>query len=175
MRLQLVSFLLLLLTISACTGSEQGGLTTNSAKNASDATTKDYLEFMEESLNTSTLLYSRLSPEVAKRIKKVEMPPEAKEVASCLISKIKKEGLASEYKEIIEANRRYVDHIKNTPTLTMQNLVDDPKFNEIQAQMQSETSERFTEISKECGVISMNIKLSSQMGVTEALKHMPEE
>ena len=57
----------------------------------------------------------------------------------------------------------------------MQNLVDDPKFNEIQAQMQSETSERFTEISKECGVISMNIKLSSQMGVTEALKYMPEE
>ena len=175
MRFKLVSSLFLLFSISACTGGEQGESNIKPAKNAGDATTKDYLQFMEESLNTTTLLYSRLSPEVAKRIKKVEMPPEAKEVASCLIAKIKKEGLTREYKELIEVNRQYVDYIKNTPTLTMQNLVDDPKFNEIQTLMQSETSERFTDITKECGVISMNIKLSSEMGVTEALKYLPEE
>lgn len=131
-----------------------------------------FLEIMEASLNTTTLFYSRISPEVAAMIKPVAMPPEAKEIANCVVQKSKSSGLLAEFDQSLALNEAFLQHIIDTPSLTLFTIEQDEQFVKIQEQQTSPKFEGFQTINKECGVLEMNIELSRKTGVYEAMKQI---
>jgi len=134
-----------------------------------------YLNMMEEALNTTTLFYSRVSPEVASKIMSVKLPPDAKDVVKCLVNEVKAKNLNSQFDESLRLNKKFLKYIKDTPSLTIMTLESDSAFQDIQSQMTSPEFEPLSQIGKDCGVLDLNMKLSMQTGVMEAFKYLPED
>lgn len=146
-------------------------LSLSTVANADDRVDR-FLEIMEASLNTTTLFYSRISPEVAAMIKPVTLPPEAKDVANCVVSKAKSDGLTAELDESLVLGEAFRQYILDTPSLTLLTIEKDEQFQKLQEQMLAPRFKGLQDHSKECGVIEMNIKLSAETGVYEAMKQI---
>ena len=159
MRFSIV--LIILFAISACS--------------SADDRASRYLTIMEASLNTTTLFYSRISPDIAKLIKPVAMPPEAKEVAECIVGKAKDDGVLAAFDKSLEMNERFLEYIRETPTLTLLTLEEDTRFIELQSAMISDEFEPLQKHAQECGAIKMNMGLTKQTGVYEAAKLLREQ
>ncbi len=153
--------LIILLVISACS--------------RADDRASRYLTIMEASLNTTTLFYSRVSPEVAKLIKPVKMPPEAKEVAECVVGKAKDDGVLAAFDKSLEMNESFLEYIRQTPTLTLLTLENDEQFMKLQSAMISDELEPLQKHSQECGAIKMNMGLTKETGVYEAARMLREQ
>ncbi len=145
-----------------------------SASIRADDRVAQYLEVMESSLNTTTLFYKRLSPEIAKQIKTVELPSEAGEVAKCVVDAAKKDNKTALFDESIKLNKEFRDYIINTPDLTLLTLEQDQEFVKIQNEMTSSKYEPFIKYTKDCGALDMNMKLTRSSGIFEAMKLMRE-
>ena len=130
---------------------------------------------MEDSLNTSTLFYSRVSPEMAAVIKPVKVPDEAKELISCMLEKVDDENLNTEYKNTISQVRQFMTYIEDTPTLTVMTMQSDAQFQAIQEKALGPEFEAINKIIEECGVLDLSMKLTMQTGVMEAFKLLPQD
>lgn len=128
-----------------------------------------YIALMEASFNTNTLLYSRISPEAAAKIKPVSVPPEAKEIAKCLVERAETEGLLAEFDSSLVLSQEYAKYIRDTPSLTYLTLGQDAQFVELQNQVLSPKFAPLQVHSKECGAIEMNIKIIGETGVYQAI------
>lgn len=182
--------LLTFLLITACSGDERDAQTNVNtqgigvAEKASfkakgtgwfeDSRVTQYLVLTEKSLNISTLLYSRISPEAAAQIKSVKMPPEAKDVARCLVEKVKENGIEEQFDQSMKFTQEYFEYVEKTPSLTLLNLDQDSRLQGLQVKMNAGTddSKMYQAVIKECNVIKMNIKASKSTGVMEAVKAM---
>lgn len=131
-----------------------------------------YLEIMEASLNTTSLFYKRLSPEVAKHIKPVKLPEEARKVAECVVDTAKKQNQIALFDESMKKNRAFRDYIINTPELTLLTLEQDQEFIKIQNDMDSSKYEPFVKITRDCGATKMNMQMTRSSGVFEAMQSM---
>ena len=181
---------LILVLLTACSGEDQDVQTSMNTQsedvvNKTDSQSQDtgwfedkrvtqYLAVMEKSLNVSTLFYSRISPEMAKQIKKVTMPSEAKEVAQCMVGKVKENKLEKEFDQNMELTQEYFEYIENTPGLTLLNADQDSHLQSIQEKMSTDDFNALQAASNECGVIEMNIKASKSTGIMEAMRAMAE-
>jgi len=129
-----------------------------------------YLTTMEQMLNSSSLFYSRISPEVATQIKPAIMPPEAEKVAKCVVSNARSENLLEQFDETMEISERFTDYIRQTPTLTLKTVEQDEGFKQLQAQMLENRFEPFQNHAKECGMLEMSQKITKAMGIFEAIR-----
>lgn len=135
---------------------------------------KQYLTLVEESLNTSSLLYSRLSPDVAKHIKRVELPSEAVEVVRCVVDNIEKNDLEKQFDKSMKLSHQFNEYIENTPELTILNLESDAQFNTLQSQMNSAEFDPIVANTTECGVMEMTMKVTKESGIMTAMNYMVE-
>jgi hypothetical protein len=166
-----------LIFVTACSADEQNDNSSTESQSQSsgwfkDKRVKQYLAMMEQSLNTSTLFYSRISPEVAKHIKPITVPPEATKVVECVVDKVKDNNIEDAFDESMKVSREFSDYIENTPELTLLTLEKDAKFNAMQETMMLPKFEQLTQISKDCGLIKLNMKLTTSSGVMEAVQQM---
>jgi hypothetical protein len=187
--MRVFSFLIIIF-LTACSGEDQvtgNGVGTQSddVTNTTDSQHRDtgwfedkrvtqYLAIMEKSLNVSSLFYSRISPAVAQQIKKVTMPPEAKEVAQCLVGKVKENNMEKQFDQSMELTQEYFEYIENTPGLTLLNLDQDSHLQSIQEKMSADDFNTLQTVSNECGVMEMNIKATRSTGIMDAMKAMRE-
>ena len=135
-----------------------------------DRRVKEYLANMERSLNTMNLIYKRMSPDAAKMIKPVALPPEALDVARCIVKGIDEAGLQKTYDKGIELMEVYLSYVEDTPSLTLATVTEDETFNEMLEEFQSPEQEEINQISKECGSVELNGRLVKESGVMEAMK-----
>lgn len=140
-----------------------------------DKRVAEYMELMEDSLNISTLFYSRVSPEIAAAIKPVKVPDEAKELIGCMLDRVDAENLNTQYENTVNQIRQFMTYIEDTPTLTIMTMESDPQFQAIQEKALGPEFEPINKIIKECGVLDMNMKLTMQTGVMEAFKLLPQD
>ncbi len=137
---------------------------------AGDDRVSKYLLLMQSSLDTSTLLYSRHSPEVAKMIKNVAVPTDAKSLVECFVDKVKTHKLLPEFDEIIQLNSQLQTYIRETPTLTLISAQQDTEYMNLQSAISGTRFESVQQHSLDCGLIKMTQQLIRETGVFDAMK-----
>lgn len=180
MTTRFISFLVPLLFVVACSAAndadkESDGSGQDRTGWFEDTRVEQYLSIMEETLNTTMLFYSRVSPEVAKRLKPIEMPPEAIDVVRCLVEEVEDRNLEKQFDESLKLSAEFNQYIKDTPELTLFGLEQDAQSQKMQEKMLSPEFKPLTDVSTECGVIKMNMKATSSSGITEAMQFIPRE
>ena len=145
------------------------GISACGASDDDDRVSK-YLALMEDSLNTSTLLYSRVSPEVAALIKPVAVPAEAREIAECVVNEAKSEDLISEFDDSLKVAKNLADYMRETPSLSITTLSQDEHYMALLDQALEPKFERLQAHGKACGLIDMTMKWTRETGAYEAMK-----
>ena len=141
---------------------------------ANAITEEDFVAGMEEGIRAQMLLYKRISPEVAAKIKPVSFTAEEKKVFSCVVSKAEDAGVMALVDEAAERTAKLNALIVEDTTISLATLEQRP---DVMALMSAEAGigtkaekEAIETINVECGTIQLMMVKMQASGVAAALR-----
>ena len=139
---------------------------------------KTYIQAMEDGMESQMKLYSRVSPEVAAKIKPVKFNAADRDVIRCSYDGIRRAGLSAYLEAGLESSQAFNKAVDENPDLTIQTLAQYPEVmsmmqnSDMMANMPDADQDRVMMINKDCGVIEMMVKKMTESGVMAAMGGM---
>lgn len=136
---------------------------------------KRYIQAMEDGLQSQMKLYSRVSPEIAEKIKPVNFDAADRDVIRCSFKGMKRAGLSKYVEAGIEANQTLNQAIEDTPNLSIKTIEQHPEImslmqgGDMLATMSDADADKVQVINQDCGVMGMMTKKMTESGVMAAL------
>jgi hypothetical protein len=136
---------------------------------------KNYIEAMEEGMESQMKLYARVSPEAAAKIKPVIFNAADRDVIRCSFNGMKRAGLSAYLDAGLETNKALNKAIDDNPDLSIRTLEQYPEImtmmqgGDMMENMSDADQDTVMMINKDCGVIDMMVKKMTDSGVMAAM------
>lgn len=135
---------------------------------------KQYIQSMEEGLQSQMKLYSRVSPDAAEKMKPISFNADDRDIIRCSFNGMKRAGL-SKYLEVgIEASKALNQAIEDNPDVSIKTLEQYPEImslvgGDMLDAMSDTDEEKIQAVNTDCGVMTMILKKMNESGAMAAM------